>query len=231
MNPTKFLLPVMLLFAFSLPTLAESETRDLEGFDAIEVGGGINLNVREGTQFSVEVVSTGGDIDDIVTEINNDTLIIRHKDSMFGSRNRLAEETVNISLPALKSLSASGGSDVKGENTISGDRLEINISGGSDLSIEAEVDSLVIGASGGSDATLSGSVSQLRAQTSGGSDIRASGLIAKDADLTASGGSDIAITVTDRLTATASGGSDIRYSGDPGFTDFDGSGDSHMTNR
>src|SRR5688572_18104551 len=141
MNPAKFSLPVILLFAFSLPAVAESETRDLEGFDAIEVGGGINLYVREGDQFGVEVVSTRGDTDDILTEINNDTLTIHHKDSMFSSKNRFADHTVNVTLPVLKSLSASGGSDVRGENTFSGDRLEISTSGGSDLSIDVEVGS------------------------------------------------------------------------------------------
>lgn len=230
MNTTKFSLP-FILFAFSLPALAESEKRDLEGFHAIEIGGGIDLYVREGDQFSVEVVSTRGDTDDILTEINDDTLKIHHKHLMSATESLFANSTVNITLPALESLSASGGSNVKGENTFSGDRLEINTSGGSDLFIEVDVDSLEFTASGGSDATLSGLVNQLRAQTSGGSDMHASGLTAKDADLTSNGGSDIAITVVDRLTAKASGGSDIRYSGNPGFTDIDDSSGADITHR
>src|SRR5687768_17564912 len=69
MNTTKSTLTAILLVAASLSASAETETRDLEGFNAITVGGGIDLHVEQGDTFLVEVVSPTDDADDVITEI------------------------------------------------------------------------------------------------------------------------------------------------------------------
>jgi hypothetical protein len=234
MNTTKSALLAILVFSFCLPVLADSETRDIEGFDAIAVGGGIELHVQQGDTFHVEVVSPTDDADDVITEIRDNTLTIRRDRSFFSSLNWfgfVVRDSVNVTLPVLTSLSASGGSNVRGESVFSVDDLEISTSGGSDLSIEVEADTLEISTSGGSDMTVAGSTNRVRVQTSGGSDLHAADLEAKDADLTSSGGSDISITVLERLTARASGGSDIQYSGNPDYTDINDSGGADVRRR
>ena len=53
---------LLVLAAFAVPQAApaqEREARDLEGFDSVEVGGGIDLELRLAPEFFVEVASRG----------------------------------------------------------------------------------------------------------------------------------------------------------------------------
>ncbi len=156
----------------------QRETRPLEGFDAIEVGGGIDLFLRQGQSFVVEVEAEDGDAAEIVTEVRDRTLEIRRKSSFNFFSWDGDPGAVHVTLPALVSLTASGGSDVRTEGAFTSDNLQIVASGGSDLVMTVSATTLEAQASGGSDMRLSGTVRSASVRSSGGSDLNASGLTA-----------------------------------------------------
>jgi hypothetical protein len=210
---------------------AESEIRPLDGFNAVAVSGGIDLVVRQGQPFRVEVTADDGELANVVTEVRGGSLEIRRKQPS-GWFNWGDAGSVNVTLPALVALTASGGSGVKAEGTFTSDALKLVASGGSDLGIEVAVGSLDVESSGGSDLTLSGSARTARVQSSGGSDLNASRLTVDDADVQSSGGSDLALgTVRNKIAGNASGGSDVSYSGQPATVDVDSSGGSDVSRR
>jgi hypothetical protein len=222
------------LLAVPRPAASQQrEVRDLAGFDGIRVGGGIDLHVRQGEPFLVEVeASSSGDADDIVTEVRNGTLEVRHDRSLFGFFDwGSADVAVHVTLPRLVELTASGGSDVRSEGRFSGEELELIASGGSDITIDAAVDRLEVQTSGGSDVRITGSARSASLQSSGGSDLDASGLAAERAAVHSSGGSDLSIEVRESLVARASGGSDISYSGNPPSVDVNASGGADVRPR
>ena len=102
-----------LLAAASSADAQQRETRPLEGFDAIEVGGGIDLFLRQGQGFVVEVEAEDDDAAEIVTEVRDRTLEIRRKSSFNFFSWDGDPGAVHVTLPALVSLTASGGSDVQ----------------------------------------------------------------------------------------------------------------------
>jgi hypothetical protein len=221
---------VSLATASSVASAQTRETRPLSGFDAIEVGGGIDLDVRQAGEFFVEV-ETEGELADIITELRDDTLIVRRKSSrgFFGWGDD--DAAVHVTLPALTALTASGGSDARTQGNFAGDNLTLVASGGSDLTIAVSAGSLEATASGGSDLRLSGTARSARIRSSGGSDLDASQLTAEDADVQSSGGSDVMIAVRNSIVGSASGGSDVVYSGDPRTVDVDASGGSDVRRR
>ena len=225
------LIVISSLSAASFAYAQDKETRQLAGFDGISVGGGIDLVVRQGEGFLVEVQAPDGEADKIVTEVRAGKLEIRRERSTFSFFDWGDHGSVTVRLPTLKSLTASGGSDVTTEGTITGSRLDLVASGGSDVAIAVAVTDLNVEASGGSDIRLSGTAGSARVQSSGGSDLNASELTAAKADLNSSGGSDLSIAVSDSLVANASGGSDIFYSGNPSSTSVNSSGGSDITRR
>lgn len=232
----KTLSTAILLLCTPFVNAADSEIRDLKDFDSIEVGGGVDLIIRQGNEFSVEVIAEEGDLDEVITEIRGDKLYIRREwpeDGWRGWNRRSWTDnySANITLPTLESLDAGGGSDVETSGTFSGDRMTIRASGGTNLNLDVAVDTLRVNSSGGSDVELSGTANRLRAESSGGSDLDASDLTAKEADVSSSGGSDARVSVTDSITADASGGSDIYYSGEPQFKDIDTSGSGDVRHR
>ncbi len=219
------------LAAASSADAQQRETRRLEGFDAIEVGGGIDLFLRQGAGFVVEVDAKGDDAAEIVTEVRDRTLEIRRKSSFKFFSWAGDPGAVHVTLPALVSLTASGGSDVRTEGTFTSDSVQIVASGGSDLVMTVSATTLKAQASGGSDMRLSGTVSSASVRASGGSDLNASELTAAEADVESSGGSDLSIAVRDKIVGNASGGSDIAYTGQPTIVDVNTSGGADIRRR
>lgn len=224
------LVSLSLLFPPFSALAQDQETRALADFDAVEVGGGIDLSLSLGERFIVEVQAADGELGDIVTEVRGRTLTIRRARSL-GFFDWGDHGSVNVTLPKLVSLTASGGSDVRSEGTFAGDELEIVASGGSDVAIDVSVGTLEVQASGGSEMRLSGTARSARVQSSGGSDLDASRLTADEADVESSGGSDLSIAVRDRIEGNASGGSDIAYSGEPRSVEVNASGGSDVSRR
>ena len=224
----------MLLGPFLTVALAASaqdrETRSLTGFDAIAVGGGIDLVVRQGDDFRVEVQSDD-DVAEILTEVRDGTLEIRRDRTLSGFFDWGDHGAVYVTLPALTALTASGGSDVRADGTLSGGDLAIVASGGSDVELDVAVDTLAATASGGSDTRLSGSARLARLHSSGGSDLNASRFTVAEANVESSGGSDVSIAVSERIVGNASGGSDITYSGDPRTVSVNASGGADVRRR
>jgi hypothetical protein len=203
--------------AFGQKTIhdANVEARKVSSFHAIEVSGGINLYLSNGDE-AVAVSATNTDVRDrIVTEVKDGVLKI-YFDWKNGLKLNLHGNNgikAYVSYKTLDKLTASGGSDVKGDGVIKSGTLKINMSGGSDLSAKVEVGSLVINQSGGADVNLSGTVTDIKVQASGGSDFSGYDLVADNCIITASGGSDVNITVNKEFYAEASGASDVNWKG------------------
>lgn len=189
----------------------ENESRKIGNFDEIEVSHGINLYLTSGKTNQLEVESNRSLLNRLITEVRGSKLKI-YFDGPF-----ILTKTANVYLTAstVRSISASGGSDVFGENTLRSEELELNASGGSDIQLDIEAENIEVNVSGGADVVLKGQATYMEAKTSGGSDLKAFDLIVKRAKLEASGGSDINAFVEDALEARASGGADIRYKGNP----------------
>lgn len=218
----------------SLPAYAEtSEVRELAAFDAIEVSGAVELVLRQGSEHRVAVSSDGADLANLVTEVVRGTLRIHQKPQerrLFGFGG-FDDYVVEVTLPELVALDASGGTDVRVDGPISGERLAVDASGAADVTLTVDVVDLEVNTSGGSDLTLTGSATRLEVHSSGGSDLAAGRLAAASANVRSSGGSDVTLQVTESLVARASGGSDVVYRGDPAQVDAHTSGGADIKRR
>lgn len=224
-----FSLPVALLASsFCTVTQADSERRDLNGFTAVDARSGIDVDIRIGDEFLVEVDSGDEDLDDIETEVRNGTLQISIDRDDWNWGDWQNSYVVSIVMPALEEVEASGGADVRVIDAITGDAFELDASGGADVELEVAVSRIEIEVSGGADVEISGTADTAIARTSGGADLDARDLEARHADLRASGGADLAMGVIETLEARASGGADIDYYGDPRVLDEDESGSSDI---
>jgi hypothetical protein len=194
---------------------ANAQKRTVTSFHGIDIHSGIDLYLSQGGDETVAVTASDPEVRDrIVTEVEDGILHIYlddkwHWNWSWGNRKLKAY----VSCKVLDQLKASGGSDVFIDETIKSQKLDLHLSGGSDLHGKMEVGELTISQSGGADAFVSGSASQLNVHVSGGSDFHGYDLAVDDCHAQASGGSDVYVTVNKELEATASGGSDIHYKG------------------
>jgi len=192
---------------------ANAQKRNVSGFHAIEVSGGIDLYLSQGEEAVAVSAAKDEYRDKIITEVKDGVLKIYFESKNvkidWGNRKMKAY----VSFKNLDRLEGSGGSDISIDGSIKVSKLEMEISGGSDFDGKVETDELKIHASGGSDVDISGKAARLTIDASGGSDFKGYDLASDICNVEASGGSDVHVTVNKELSANASGGSDVYYKG------------------
>lgn len=213
-------------FAFVGTTLAgnsdKTETRNVHQFTQIKVSSGIDLYLKMGNSREIKVVADSDIIDDLKTEVKNGSLHIYMKKSdwfnwSIGNKTR----KVYVRVEQLEAISASAGSDVQCDNTLTGEKLDVRASSGSDVNLDVNYKHFSLDTSSGSDARVKGKVKFLTVEASSGSDIKAADLSSVICKARASSGSDITVNVSDEIYAKASSGADIKFYGNPKLRDTD----------
>ncbi|WP_316823196.1 head GIN domain-containing protein [Pedobacter gandavensis] len=213
----KTALPVFLAIFFITVASKAQQNKNiaLTNFNEVTVSSGIDLYLTQSNSENIKVTAHKELLENVIIEKNGTTLTIKYKSNQGWGRMFKGESIkVYVNYKNLNAITASGGSDVFGQNPIKASKLSLRASGGSDVSLDILADDLEVTVSGGSDAKLKGKVKNMIIQTSGGSDVEAYQLISDYAKVTASGGSDANVYVTKALEASASGGSDINYKGE-----------------
>lgn len=236
-------------------------------YDQIELGGSIeyvrnnNWGKKEKKKFPVFKYTHGRKASLKVTidenlfpllEIhsNNGHLSVYVQD---GTRIKPTEYIIQGSSEALKYLKTSGPMDFESQNAFTEDRLEIKISGSSDVlfphtvklnscefSVSGSGDlsfkdlnsgNVTCKVSGSGDIDLKGKADEARLSVSGSGDIKAYDLSVKDLNCSVSGSGDARVYATKNMNLSVSGSGDIRYKGPAEVTKSkSGSGSIHAAN-
>ena len=191
------------------------ELRQVNGFTAIEVSGGIDLYVSSGDEAVAISARDKEDRDRIKTEVKDGVLKIYYQWKKGVSININSNRALKayVSYETLQKLAASGGSDVVVDGIIKAGKFKLLVSGGSDFKGKINVSDFDVDLSGGSDVDISGTAGSVSIDASGGSDFDGYDLVTDVCTINASGGSDINITVNKELFAEASGASDVSWKG------------------
>lgn len=209
----------------------KTETRNLSNYHAVHVSAGIDLYLKMGDTEEVKVVADDDIIDDLKTEVENGTLNIYMKKSNWNWGGYSKTRKVYVTVKELDEIHASSGSDVKSENTLKGETLDVKASSGSDVSLDVVYKNFSLDTSSGSDAKVSGKTKTFEAEASSGSDINAKELESVICKVRVSSGSDASVNVSDELYARASSGADVYYYGNPQVKDIDESSGGDVTRR
>ncbi|MBR8538030.1 DUF2807 domain-containing protein [Carboxylicivirga sediminis] len=227
----KLMMLTMLMLMATVVFAQEKEKRSVGDFTRITVSSGIDLYLSQADANDVEVECKKDDLHRLMTEVEGNTLKIYMKGNFSWNWSTKTTPKVYVSVKQLEALSASGGSDVYGQNVLEQPVLKLSSSGGSDVYIEVKSDELKLTTSGGSDIKIKGVVGQLIATSSGGSDINARDLKAETVKVTSSGGSDAIVWANKEIIANASGGSDIVFYGNPEIKQLNESGAGDISQR
>jgi hypothetical protein len=202
-------------------------------FHAVEVSNAIDLYLVQGNEETVAVSAEDrDDIPRITTEVDNGVLRIRFEhDSWFRWFKNHRKLKAYVSFKNIDRLSASGASDVYVQGIITADKLNVRLSGASDMKGELKVNDLDIEQSGASDATISGAATNVTISASGASDVKAYDFVTENCTARASGASSVKITVNKELNVHASGASDINYKGSAVIRNLHSSGASGVSKR
>lgn len=195
-----------------------AETRDITAaFNAVEVSNALYAVVTMDPAAPASVTIRGYEnlLPHIKTEVKNKELKISVAETY--RLENTGDLRIEITLPQLTELEASGASKLEVPAAIRADQLKVDASGASEIILaDAQVAHLKAEASGASLLILkSGSVSKLETDISGSSKLDAFGAQVADAKISASGASKADVNVIQTLQADASGASVINYKGSP----------------
>ena len=181
----------------------KTESRALQGFNAIHMKDPSDVQVEIGPRFSVSVTSDDNLLPLVETRLDGDTLVIESK----GSYRSHHAPKIKVVMPALSALQVSG----------SGDALIRGLDGGA----------VKLAVAGSGDIEAAGRIDELNIRIDGSGDVNAEQLKATKAKVEVDGSGDANLTASDTLDAVVNGSGDIRYGGHPSHVSnkIHGSGD------
>jgi hypothetical protein len=204
----------------------ETRAFDLSGFDKLAIGSAfeVDVSIDLSAGYKVEVTVDDNLFDELIIEVDNNTLQIRTRS---GSRLRSNDGLkATVVLPSLSSVDASGASDVT--VLAAGTHVaELEASGASKIRvIDLDAADMKIDASGASKLELGGvRAGALDLDVSGASNVDLEDLPVDTADVSVSGASEIKFGSTAEVTGDLSGASTILVR-DATYVDVDTSGSS-----
>lgn len=228
----------VLAFALSLfaSFLTYGQTnRELPSFEKVSAQEGIQVFLKSGSKETARIETQDIDQDKVLTEINGSTLKIH----LEGDNHRNIDVQVYVTYVKLTGVKASSAASIEVEDeittsgnfdiscssagdidiTVNADDIEIDVSSSGDVDAKVQSNKIKIEVSSAGDIDISGKVQEAKISASSSGDIDGYGLICEKAELRASSGASINVTVEEELEARASSGSSIRYKGSPKYTD------------
>jgi len=188
-----------------------TENRTASGFNSIEVSGAIDVYIKQDSTTSVKVEADDNILEYIEVHTDGSTLEIYTEDNIRLKPSHKIK--VYVSNSEYKDLQVGGASSIRSENEITADRLNVDIGGASEGRLEVNAPKVSVNVSGASNANIKGKTKDFEGGASGASDIRCFDLLTENAEVDASGASNIEVYASVKIAGQASGASSVNYKG------------------
>ena len=194
-----------------------SRSYPVGNFNAIELGGHYDVQVRTGAQPSVSARGPEKMMERLVVEVRGNTLMIRPRQDRgwfsMGWRKRNKVE-VTITVPALEEATLAGSGDIRIDR-VRGERFAGEIAGSGALRLDSvEVGKLTIGIAGSGDASLgSGKARSAEIDIAGSGGVKAQGVSTEELKVSIAGSGDVRAHATGAASVDIVGSGDVEISG------------------
>ncbi len=180
-------------------------------FTEIDASNGIEVEITQSSNASVEVVADENLQEHIQTSVSDGVLKITSDKNIAKS----SSQKVIVRMPKLDNVQASSAASVNGKSVFRSSRFQCGASSAGEITIEIETEEFVGKASSGGEINVSGKAIALNVTTSSGGNIDAQKTLSNTIVASASSGGSIEVTPLVDLNASASSGGDISYFGEP----------------
>ena len=196
-----------------------SETRELSAFENIIVKDIARVFLEQGQEQSVRVEAADNLLPEVLTDVEDNTLIIALEDNtcIKGYNDNDVFVDVYITIPEITTLSVKGVGAIVGEE-IQGDSLSMGISGAGKIDLDVAYESVYVGVSGAGEVSLSGLVTDQVVSINGAGSYSAFELISANCEIDINGAGVGEVTVNEKLNVTIKGAGAVYYKGEPEIT-------------
>lgn len=188
-------------------------THNLSDFEGVEVSGAIELYLEQGTGFRVKL-EADNNLHEFI-EVVEDGGKLKVRPANYANLDPTRKIKVYVSAPSYKNIAVSGACSIKSETALSSEgRIDIDLSGASNVNLEVKAENLTVETSGSSEIYLRGQTKSVSIRASGSTSVRAFDLLADNIEIDISGAGDVDVYANTKLDARVSGASSIRYKGE-----------------
>jgi hypothetical protein len=207
-----------------------TQEENITGFDKVDVSNAFKVDIRQGDSFRVVIRVDDNLLEYLDVAKRGSTLRIGLEPGRAYNIRRATMEA-DVTMPELTSLELSGATQATISGFESTERLDVDVSGASQLRGDIEAGDARFEVSGASQVTLSGSAGDVTINVSGASTANLADFSVGDASVEASGASKVTVNTSGRLDAEASGASSVFYLGNPTLGNIDTSGASSVERK
>lgn len=205
----RFSLGLILTMALAMvEAAAETRTLNFSDFDEVSVGWGMRVAIKQGSTYQVSATGRPEDLQRLQVRQTGKSLQFSMPPNFQFRKEPIS---LAITMPALRSLELSGGSAGNFTMDIGSQPFKSDLSGGAELRGQIRSGNIDLNLSGGSQVTLSGSGQRLSINGSGGSVFELGALVVTQLNGSLSGGSEATYYKDAKLgPVDTSGGSQLR---------------------
>jgi hypothetical protein len=210
---------LLFIVLFLISQTLFSQRQSVEDFNKIDISGSVYATLIKSTTAAVDVDMKKGNRDDLEINVRGGELKIKFKNKMWGNSSK-AEVIIYYS-QNINKIECSAGSKLNTEETISSDRISIDVSSGANCSLDLKSKEVYADVSSGGKITLKGETISLKADASSGGFCTAVYLNAENVTASASSGGGITTTALKSINAETSSGGSVKYAGNPEKVEID----------
>jgi hypothetical protein len=200
-----------------------TRTRDVKNFDKVNLSGTGKINFIQGEEEGLTISAEENIIDKITTNVLDNTLIIAQKYWWFNIW-PTKDIVYEVKIKNLSDLELNGSAEAKSDN-LSGNDLNINISGSGKLQLKLKYTNLKINISGSGEMNIAGEVDVQEIEISGSGQASNRDLNSKNTKVSISGSGKAVVNAQEKLDVRISGSGNIKYLGNPSISqNISGSG-------
>nr|WP_294788820.1 head GIN domain-containing protein [uncultured Flavobacterium sp.] len=190
-----------------------TENRIVQGdFKNIKVSNAIDVVIEQSDKTEITVEADDNLQNEIVTKVENGTLVIRCK---FSSFRNITMKKVTVKMPVIDKIEASSASSVETKGVVEGEDIILETSSAASMNVTIESDKIAADAGSAGTINIEGKALNFISSASSGGSIDADKLMANEVEAKVSSGATISVNPRVTLKAKASSGGNINYTGSP----------------
>jgi hypothetical protein len=193
-------------------SLSAQKAISVESFSELVLTGSMNVELKTADKEEVIIETKGIEVEDIGVNVKGGVLKIN---ALKAFKNKNIEINITIYHKDLYEISASAGANVRKEETLNGDKLDLDVSSGAKISIDLNVKSLKAFTSSGASLLLSGKVESGQLTAATGGMIDGKKLEVERAYVVSSTGASISVKAISELDIRSNTGGNVTYYGTP----------------
>jgi hypothetical protein len=210
----------VLMVATTLKASAQSdETREVSEFKSIASSGPFDVHVKINGTESLKIKAEPDAIKEIETTVQNGTLQIKFKHHQNRGNENYGRIDIYVTAKELSALVNAGSGSIKVDGTVSGDRVNITLSGSGNIASAVKAGDFHAILSGSGSIDVNGTASDAKITISGSGGINGRNFNTGTASVTITGSGNAHIGADKSISAMIVGSGNVVYTGHAAITD------------